>query len=287
MTKMKAVWLENRGILRVSGEDRMSFMQGLVSNDVRKASPERALHSAFLTAQGKFLHEFFLLESNEAFLLDAESARLADLKKRLSLYKLRAKVVIEEAPELKVAAAFGEKPDKPAGTAWLVEGGMAYVDPRLAEAGLRFILADDKGLSPYAMTDFAEYDLHRLGLGLPDGSRDLLPEKSILLENGFEELNGVDWEKGCYCGQELTARTRYRGLIKKRLFPVRIEGSPPPPGLPITKDGEEAGEMRSARGKRGLALLRLDKLAEEGTFICGDSSLFVEKCEWMKLPEVS
>ena len=284
---MKATWLENRGILRVSGEDRVTFMQGLVSNDVRKVSPERALHSAFLTAQGKFLHEFFIVESNEAFLLDAESSRLADLKKRLSLYKLRSKLVIEEVPELKVAVAFGEKPDKEAGTAWAFGEGVAYVDPRLAEAGLRFILTDEKALSAYSLTDSAEYDLHRLALGLPDGSRDLLPEKSVLLENGFEELNGVDWEKGCYCGQELTARTRYRGLIKKRLFPVRIEGSPPPSGLPITKGGDEAGEMRSARGNRGLALLRLEKLEDEGVFICGDSRLFVEKCAWMKLPEVT
>jgi folate-binding protein YgfZ len=284
---MKAIWLENRGILRVSGEDRVTFLQGLVSNDVRKVNPEQALHSAFLTAQGKFLHEFFLVESKEAFLLEAESVRLADLKKRLSLYKLRSKVVIEEAPDLKVAVAFGEKPDKPAGTAWAFGGGVAYVDPRLAEAGLRFILSDETDLSAYSMANTEEYDLHRLTLGLPDGSRDLLPEKSILLENGFEELNGVDWEKGCYCGQELTARTRYRGLIKRRLFPVRIEGSTPPSGLPITKDGEEAGEMRSARGNRGLALLRLDKIEGDGFFTCGDSQLFVEKLDWMKLPEVT
>ena len=95
--------------------------------------------------------------------------------------------------------------------------------------------------------DFAAYDRHRLALGVPDGSRDLVPEKSILLELGFDELNGVDWQKGCYVGQELTARTKYRGLIKKRLFPVRIDGPTPQPGAIIMLDGKEAGEMRSAR----------------------------------------
>ena len=113
-----------------------------------------------------------------------------------------------------------------------------------------------------AETDFAAYDRHRLALGVPDGSRDLVPEKSILLEAGFDELNGVDWQKGCYVGQELTARTKYRGLIKKRLFPVRIDGATPEPGALIMLDGKEAGEMRSARDNLGLALLRLEAVAE-------------------------
>ncbi len=97
---------------------------------------------------------------------------------------------------------------------------------------------------------------------MPDGSRDLVPEKSILLESGFEELNGVDFQKGCYIGQELTARTKYRGLIKKRLFPVRIDGPTPEPGALIMQGGKEAGEMRSARDNLGLALLRLEAVAE-------------------------
>ena len=107
-------------------------------------------------------------------------------------------------------------------------------------------------------TGFAAYDRHRLALGVPDGTRDLVPEKSILLELGFDELNGVDWRKGCYVGQELTARTKYRGLIKKRLFPVRIDGPAPEPGTMVTLDGKDAGEMRSARDGAGLALLRLE-----------------------------
>ena len=144
---------------------------------------------------------------------------------------------------------------------------MAFVDPRLAALGVRCILPradircalEGTGL---AEAGFPAYDRLRLELGVPDGSRDLVPEKSILLESGFDELNGVDWQKGCYIGQELTARTKYRGLIKKRLMPVEIDGPAPAPGTIVTADGREVGEMRSSRDGLGLALLRLEPVVE-------------------------
>ena len=248
--------LEDRGILAVTGEDRASFLQGLVSNDTAKLGGG-ALYAALLTAQGKYLHDFIMVERDGAIWLDTEAARLPDLKRRLSIYKLRAKVAIDERPELAVAAVFGGSlPD------------IAFPDPRLAELGGRVVLPREQiratlaGLG-LAEADFAAYDSLRLGLGVPDGSRDLVVDKSILLESGFDELNGVDWQKGCYIGQELTARTKYRGLIKKRLFPVHIDGAAPQPGAILTLDGKEAGEMRSSRGDRGLALLRLETYARE------------------------
>jgi folate-binding protein YgfZ len=125
----------------------------------------------------------------------------------------------------------------------------------------------------------------RLGLGLPDGSRDLVVDKSILLESGFDELNGVDWKKGCYMGQELTARTKYRGLVKKRLVPVVLDGAPPDPGTPVMLAGREAGELRSAaateNGGIGLALLRLESLAEAGGMTAGDVGVTPRKAPWM------
>lgn len=248
--------LQDRGILAVTGEDRASFLQGLVSNDTAKLGGG-ALYAALLTAQGKYLHDFIMVERDGAIWLDTEAARLPDLKRRLSIYKLRAKVAIDERPEFAVAAVFGGSlPD------------IAFPDPRLAELGGRVVLPREQiratlaGLG-LAEADFAAYDSLRLGLGVPDGSRDLVVDKSILLESGFDELNGVDWQKGCYIGQELTARTKYRGLIKKRLFPVHIDGAAPQPGAILTLDGKEAGEMRSSRGDRGLALLRLETYARE------------------------
>ena len=120
---------------------------------------------------------------------------------------------------------------------------------------------------------------------MPDGSRDLLPEKALLLESGFDELNGVDWQKGCYMGQELTARTKYRGLVKKRLFPVKIEGPLPAPGAAIERDGQEVGEIRSGAGDRAIALLRLDAVRATGPLISGETRIQPEVPAWMRLPE--
>jgi len=286
--------LEDRGVLEVAGADRYQFLQGLVSNDVEKAAPDRALYAALLTAQGKYLHDFFIVAMGESLFLDGESARLADLKRRLGLYKLRAKVNLAEASERYiVAAAFGDGAadalSLPAerGTATAFAGGVAYVDPRLAELGVRLLLPRGAGAAPliargFRMSDVAGYDRLRLALGVPDGSRDLVLDKSILLESGFDELNGVDWQKGCYVGQELTARTKYRGLIKKRLMPVAVDGPLPPPGTPVMAGDQEAGEMRSGRDGIGLALLRLEALAQSKPLTAAGVKLTPQRPDWAK-----
>ena len=134
----------------------------------------------------------------------------------------------------------------------------------------------------FAHGSVADYDRLRLSLGVPDGSRDLEVEKSILLENGFDELHGVDWDKGCFMGQELTARTKYRALIKKRLLPVTIDGPAPEPGTPVMANGKEAGVMRSVTEGLGLALLRLEYLegAEPADLTAGDARLTPRKPDW-------
>jgi hypothetical protein len=267
--------LPDRGVLAVSGDDRASFLQGLVSNDTMKLAPGRAMYAALLTAQGKYLHDFIMVEEGGAIRLDAEAARIADLKRRLSMYRLRAKVVIEELPDLAVAAVFGG--DLPE---------IALADPRLPELGGRVILPRATlrqtlaGLG-LAEVEFAEYDRLRLGLGIPDGSRDLVVDKSILLESGFDELHGVDWQKGCYIGQELTARTKYRGLIKKRLFPVQIDGVAPEPGTILTLDGKEAGEMRSSLGAIGMALVRLENA--EAPLVAKGATVRTAQPAWMRV----
>jgi len=285
--------LSDRALLAVAGEDRAAFLQGLVSNDVARAAPTRAIHAALLTAQGKYLHDFFIAERDGALHLEAEAARLADLKRRLSLYKLRSKVTVAEAPGLAVFVAFGDGAAEALdlaptpGAAAPFGDGVSFVDPRLAALGARLWLpaGGEAALRErgFAEAPFDEYDRHRLTLGVPDGSRDLEIEKAILLESGFDELNGVDWQKGCYIGQELTARTKYRGLVKKRLLPVRIEGDAPPPGTVLTQGGKEAGEMRSARGERGLALVRLDALTSGEPLEAAGARLYPEKPDWARL----
>jgi folate-binding protein YgfZ len=288
--------IDDRGVLAVGGPDCRMFLQGLISNDVGQVGPTQACYAALLTAQGKYLHDFMIVELGETLLLDAERARLADLKRRLSIYRLRSKVTIDERPELAVAAVFGEGAlaaldlaEEP-GCARLFAGGVAFVDPRLAALGARLI-APREALRPaltaagLTETGFEAYDRLRLGLGIADGSRDLVIEKSILLEAGFDELNGVDWNKGCYIGQELTARTKYRGLVKRRLMPVAIAGAQPAAGTPILADGREVGEVRSGRDGRGLALLRIDAALDDRPLTAGDAALTVERPSWIRLAD--
>ncbi|HEY3908738.1 MAG TPA: folate-binding protein [Stellaceae bacterium] len=294
------VLLDDRGVLAVGGPDRHSFLQGLVSNDVGNVGPGRALYAALLTAQGKYLHDFMMAQiaagPDEPILLDAEARRMADLKRRLSVYRLRAKASLDERLDLAVAAAFGDGAlaafglgDEP-GRARAFAGGIAFVDPRLAALGARCILPRESARSALTQAGLSEagfdtWDRLRLGLGIPDGSRDLELEKSILLEAGFDELNGVDWQKGCYIGQELTARTKYRGLIKRRLVPVAIDGPPPAPGTIVTADGREAGEMRSSRDGHGVAVLRIDALLAAKPLMAGEARIVPERPTWMRLPE--
>jgi folate-binding protein YgfZ len=306
MADLRCVVLERRGVLRLSGADARKLLQGLVSNDVDRLAPDSALYAALLTPQGKYLFDFLLHERGDgAILLDGELDRLPALIQRLSMYRLRAQVAMENMSEgLAVLAVFGADAAArlglpPEAGAARVEGDVALaVDPRLAELGARVVLprgqvdafVAEHGLAP---VPFADYDRHRLELGVPDGSRDLVVEKSILLESGFEELNGVSFGKGCFVGQELTARTKHRGLIKKRLVPVRAEGPLPAPGTPVTRGGRDAGEMRSGAdggvelGGIGLALLRLEQLAPpvaaNGPLLAGEVALTPAPPIWLEL----
>jgi folate-binding protein YgfZ len=285
--------LTGRALLAVGGADRRTFLQGLVSNDVNKASVERAIHAAFLTPQGRFLNEFAIVEHGERLLLETEAAQLADLLKRLGMYRLRSKVTLEPAPDWAVVALIGDaapaavglRAEAGAATAFL--DGVAFVDPRLAALGVRLLLPRAAlprlAVCGWAPAPVEVYERRRLALGVPEGGIDL--DHALLMENGFDALNGIDWKKGCYIGQEVTARMRYRALTRRRITPVRIDGPVPAPGTPVTLDGVEAGEMKSVLDDRGLALLRLEQLerlqAAGGTLKAGEATLAVERAAWL------
>ncbi len=280
----------HRSVIAVGGPDRVEFLQGLISNDTTKVASDRAIWAALLTPQGRFLNDMFVADGGDGtLLLDTERERAAALARKLSMYKLRSKVTVEDrAAALEVAVAFG--PD--AATVLPLTGATAFVDPRLPELGIRVIAPAGTAAATLQTLGFSAAPMHaydelRLALGVPDGSRDLVVEKALLLENGFDELNGVDWKKGCYMGQELTARTKYRALIKKRLFPVRIEGPLPASGTLIFKDGQEVGELRSGSGDRALAMLRLDAVKAGDRLTAGEAGLSPEVPRWMKLPETA
>ena len=281
--------LAHRSVISVSGADRVEFLQGLISNDTRKVAPDRAIWAALLTPQGRFLNDMFVADAgNDTFFVETERERAPALAKKLKMYTLRSKVTVEDlGATLEVAAAFGDAPSKALG----IEGAVSFDDPRLGMLGVRVIAPAGQAAALLSLRGFAEaplsaYDALRLPLGVPDGSRDLQVEKALLLENGFDELNGVDWKKGCYMGQELTARTKYRALIRKRLFPVKVEGALPEPGTPVLRDGEEVGELRSGAGDRALAMLRVDAARGNGApLTAGGARLLPEPPPWMRLPD--
>ena len=267
--------LPDRGVVAVDGPDRVAFLQGLVSNDVEQAAPGRAIWAAFLTPQGKWLADFFILADGERLLLDIERAQAPMLVQKLTRFRLRSKVTLTDlSAEWHVHAAWGDPPAIPA-------GAIAALDPRLPDAGWRILSTATLDANASAEA----WDSHRLALGLPDGSRDLEADKTTLLEAGFDELAGVSWSKGCYMGQELTARTKYRGLIKRRLVPVAIAGDLPPPGTPVLRDGVEVGTLRSGRDGMALATLRLDAMAAALT--CGGMDLIAHPPAWLHLPDAT
>ena len=266
----KITLLPERGVLAVRGPDRVSFLNGLVSNDAALAAPGRAVWAALLTPQGKYLADFFMFAGEDALLLDTQKTAIPALLTKLTRYRLRAAVTLVDASDQYAVYVGWDGPPPPS--------PLAAPDPRLTEAGWR-------ALCPAPLTANAtadDYAAHRIVLGLPDGPPDLEPEKTLLLEAGFDELHGIDWKKGCYMGQELTARTKYRGLVKRRLVPVDIAQPGAAPGTPILADQREVGELRSVAGGLGLAMLRQDALDKNLT--AGDAPLSCRPPAWMHLP---
>ena len=272
---------EERAVLRVSGADRIDFLQGIVSNDVAKAGENRGVWAAFLTPQGKYLHDFFLASDGKSILLDCERARADDLRKRLRRYTLRSDARVEAAGDLVVALTSAD-PAPASGIA------ACFLDPRHRDARYRLIgtrgtLEQVMAAAGLAPADPLEWDRHRLALGLPDGSRDMEVERSTLAEGNIDLLGGIDWEKGCWMGQEVTARMHYRGLAKRRLAPMRADGPVPPRGAAVERDGRPVGECRSSAGDLVMVLARTEVIDEaEAGLRSGETRLHPAAPDWLK-----
>ncbi|WP_366657051.1 folate-binding protein [Fodinicurvata sp. EGI_FJ10296] len=293
MTTPKLVSLPDRGLFELGGEERIAFLNGLVSNDMAKLSPTTSLYGTFLTPQGKFLYEFFALTDGASVILDTERERIDEFRKKLRLYKLRSKVTVSESdPAAHVFALVGDSAPaalgfdadaapgatRHLGTLAAIGDTFAVLDPRHAGLGARIVVRaanEQSGTADIAaaLADHlavavgsrGDYDRRRIALAVPDASRDMIVEKSALLESNIDRLNGISWDKGCYLGQELTARTHYRGLVKRRLVPLRFaDGTPPEIGAEITKDGSVVGDIRSAAGDLVLASVKLAALDGDG-----------------------
>ena len=246
--------LEDRSVIAVKGAEARSFLQGLISNDMEDCAPGKGIYAALLTPQGKILFEFFVTELEDRFLVDCATARAPDLVKRLTFYKLRAKVDIALATDLKVAAAWN-------GTPMTTSDLAAFADPRLPALGVRLIGPLPQLQGAIANIQAGDYRSHLLDLGVPD-SADVPPDTVFALDAGFEELGAVDFRKGCYVGQEVTARMKHRASARRRFLVAQVDGDLPPPGTKLEASGREVGLLATGLNGRALALVRLDRVDE-------------------------
>jgi folate-binding protein YgfZ len=299
-TALKAAVLRDRALVAVSGADRIKFLQGLITNDIRRLRPTRALYAGFLTGQGKLLYDLFLSTTDgEQVLIDIAAVHVEDFFARLTRFRLNAVVEFAKTqPPLAVAAIWGTdaparlgfdaEEEGAAGTTTIQGAHHGFVDPRMPELGVRLVYPADYPIeAEFARLGFddatpSDYAAHRLALGVAD-TDDIAGEVCYPLEANFEMLHGVDFRKGCYVGQELTARMKLKGELRKRILPVTGTAALPGAGVPVTAGNSELGQLIAASGVHGLALLRLDRLgsADAGAIRAQDVSLDVRWPDWL------
>ncbi len=285
---MQAALLSDRGVVKVSGEPARDFLNGLFTNDIGKVAPGSPRFAALLTPQGKIIVDFIAVEAapedGGGFFLDCPRALAGELAKKLNFYKLRAKVTVEDLSDaLGVMAVWDGAGD--------TEYGLCYPDPRLKALGMRAILPPETAPEAAAdlgatLADEEAYEAHRIALGVPRGGRDFMYGDAFPHEADMDQLGGVDFEKGCYVGQEVVSRVEHRNSARSRLVPVIYEGAAPDGGVAVMAGDRQAGTFGSAAQGRGIALLRLDRVADalsSGTSLtAGRIPLTLAKPDWAK-----
>jgi folate-binding protein YgfZ len=264
--------LHDRAVIAVSGPEAKSFLQGLITNDIEQVTRHRAIYAALLTPQGKILFDFLIASDADTFLIDCLASNRDTLIKRLTLYRLRAKVEIKPRDDLAVVSAWGGGLEMES----LEEFG--FPDPRNPNLGVRAVTLRD-AISPR----HDDYLAHRLSLGIPEGG-DFGSDKIFALDAGLDELHAISFDKGCYVGQELTARMKHRGTARKRLLVLSANATLPTIDTPIRAGSKDIGEITSTYDDKGFALIRLDRLDEAGdaTLTAGDSmEVKLSKPAWL------
>ena len=281
---MKAALISDRGIIKVSGEPARGFLNNLVTSDIGQLAPGNARYGALLTPQGKIIADFIVTEAaaedGGGFFLDCPRALVRTLLERLNLYKLRAKIAIEDFSEgLGVMAVWD-------GTG-TTENGLVYPDPRLPALGLRIIVpvhlagavAKELGAT---LTDEAAYDAHRVSLAVPRGGLDFIYNDAFPHDADMDQLGGVDFKKGCYVGQEVVSRVEHRGSARTRVVPVRYDEHAPAPGIPVMLGEKSVGMMGSSADGKGLALLRLDRIdSADAPLHAGGIPIRLASADWI------
>jgi tRNA-modifying protein YgfZ len=285
---MQAALLPDRGVVKVVGDDARRFLNGLVTSDMAKVAAGKPCFAALLTPQGKIIADFIIAEApaedGGGFFLDCPRALAPTLVEKLNFYKLRARVICEDLSEvLGVMAVWGGMADS--------EYGLSYPDPRLSALGSRVMLpphlaataAADLGAS---LTDADDYEHHRIALGVPRGGLDFAYGGTFPHEADMDQLNGVDFDKGCYVGQEVVSRVEHRASARSRVVPIAYDEFAPSSGLPIMAGAKQVGTLGSTAKGRGLALMRLDRIADalaaKTTLEAGGVAVRPVKPSWAK-----
>ena len=275
MTETNLCRLPDRGVIKLSGQDVVLFLQGLITNDVAKLETDGALYTALLTPQGKILFDFFVVDADDAVLLDCALDQVADLAKRLTFYRLRAAIEIEDVSSAYDVVASWGTDGAPA-----LEGAVSFPDPRHAAMGFRTLAPKDAAAAYLsadgAVVDEETYHAHRISLGLADSIRDIGSGELFPHECNLDQLGAVDFKKGCYVGQEVVSRTEHRGNARKRILPVSTAGQTANSGDTITAASKPVGTILSNSGPSALALVRLDRASAalengEGLEASGDA----------------
>jgi folate-binding protein YgfZ len=287
---LQAALLPDRGVVKVSGDDSRTFLNGLFTIDVTKMTPGTARFGALLTPQGKIVADFIVFEATEedggGFLIDCPRALSGTLVEKLIFYKLRAKVAVQDlSATLGVMAVWPGAAES--------EYGPSFADPRLPDLGTRVILPPDTTADAARdlgamLVDADVYDAHRIALGIPRGGTDFSYGDAFPHEANMDQLGGVDFEKGCYVGQEVVSRVEHRGSARSRIISLRYENQSPDESLPVMAGEKQIGFVGSATNGHGVALVRLDRLEDAmaaGTPIeAGGIRLHATKPAWAKFP---
>lgn len=276
--------LEDRSLIRVSGPEAQHFLQNLVTADIDELEVPGATLSALLTPQGKILFDFLIYKTEDGYLIDAPKETSADLLKRLTFYRLRAKVdLVAVDPETSVFAIWGGEITAPE------EADLLVTDPRVAALGQRLVgganLIESSGA---VTTDLSAYDAHRISLGVPEGLKDFDYSDIFPHDADLDQLGGVSFKKGCYVGQEVVSRVQHRGTARKRFIQIKSASALPEKGTAVMAGGKSVGEIGSsttiAGEGRALAIVRLDKVQqtiENGLpLTCGDVAVSLRLPDW-------
>ncbi|WP_417692712.1 YgfZ/GcvT domain-containing protein [Roseibium sp.] len=276
--------LPSRALLRAGGEAAHNFLQSLVTCDLEQVDETGVGFGALLTPQGKIFFDFLILRHETAYLIDAPAEIAADLLKRLTFYRLRAKVELEALENWSVAVSFGGEPLAP-------NALLNVTDPRLTDLGQRHYGPSDMLPSALQTTgataaDASAYQAHRISLGVPESMTDYAYSDIFPHDADMDQLQGVSFTKGCYVGQEVVSRMQHRGTARKRMIRITGASELPETGSPILADGKSVGELRSSAGSEGIALVRLDKAqaarSKGQAFTCQEATVELVLPSWAK-----